>query len=1089
MRRARTWSTAVGVGALALSIGMTTTVPANAADGAGTTSQGTTAQNKAAIRLSAGYLAIALDSSGTVSSLKDSRTGTDYLAPGKSASLVSLVIDGRQERPTKVSRSGDRLTFTNKKVGFRIVVKAEDRAGYSTLEAVEVEGPAGADVQTLLWGPLPTSVDQSIGQAVGVVRDNQFAIGLRPLTDRTEGAWPQEYQDFGWESEVADNPDNLQVALPHGIEEWSAAGKTPWGSVLRAFTFDYTKERARQNIDGYRIPVGPLPGRSGRIVGSKIALFGAAPEMALTVLSDIATGEHLPYPTQNGQWQKTSQASSQSFLVLGDLKTGNIPAAADFAKTAGMDYIYSLPNAVGPWQTTGHYQFNSSLGGNDAGAAQAVDIAKANGVRLGVHTISNFVSLNDAYVTPKWSPDLALGQRATSTRPLAAGDTTLYLSSCAPTAPGLLGRTLRIGSEIVTYAESSQIGNECRVTGLGRGSWGTVAAGHAIGDPVARVPQNQYGGAFGGLGILNDLSDRFSIIWNTTGIMSNSYDGLESASDSGWGAYGMAKLVNDTYAKTKAKDGFVTETSRMTSNTWDALTRSSWGEVGSTSMNQVFVNNAYYRANYLPGMLGWISLNGSDTALSLENKLARGAGLNAGVGFQTSVDSLTKGGDHAKTLLDTIKQWETTRNLGAFTEAQKARFRDQSTNWHLTVVKPGRQWSLQELDSGGKPVGTAQPVVAPTPAFTTTGLPAPTAGRLYEARVATNSPGTVRYTVTAGTLPKGLRLNPDTGGITGIPKSSKNTTVIITAKGGPGVADAQGTFTTGTLATTPGVTLSSNKTHVDRGGSLTVTASIANVGTTAMPGSTATISLPSGWTTSAATVNVGSIAAGATAKASWTLNVAADAAYGPQQTSTVSVAYTGGPGNTTASLALPPVAYPNPAAAFDNAGISDDANTTAANLDGAGLSLSAQALAASGLTPAASVAHDGVNFTWPKTTPGRPDNIVAAGQVFPVTGSGSKLGFIGTSTNGSGSGTGTITYADGTTQTYPLSFADWWANSPTNGSDTLTSLPYLNTAKQSHYGQTVSIYAATVPLQAGKTVAYVTLPNAGQMHIFATAIG
>ncbi|WP_331769891.1 Ig domain-containing protein (plasmid) [Embleya sp. NBC_00888] len=782
MRHARTWSTAVGVGALALSLGMTTTAPANAADDAGTTSQGTTAQTKAAIRLSAGYLDIGLDSSGTVTGLKDSRTGTDHLAPGKSASLVSLVVDGRQVRPTKVTRSGNRLTFTNKKAGIRIVVKAENRAGYGTLEAVEVEGPAGADVQTLLWGPLPTSVDQTIGQTVGVVRDKQFAIGLRPLTDRTEGAWPQEYQDFGWENEVADNPDDLQVALPHALEEWSAAGRTPWGSVLRAFTFDYTKERARQGIDGYRIPVGPLPGGNGRIAGSKIALFGASPEMAPTVLSNIASGEHLPYPTQDGQWQKTAQASSQSFLVLGDLKTDNTAAAADFAKAAGMDYIYSLPNAVGPWQSTGHYQFNSSLGGSDAGAAAAVDIAKAKGVRLGVHTISNFVSLNDPYVKPNWSPDLTLGQRATLTRPMAAGDTTLHLSGCAPLASGLQGRSLLIGSEIVIYANSSQVGNECQVTGLDRGGWGTVAAAHDSGGTVARVPQNQYGGALGGLGILGDLSDRFSTIWNTTGIMSNSYDGLEGASYSGWGSYGVAKLVNGTYEKTEAKDGFVTETSRMTSNTWDALTRASWGEVGSTSMNQVFTNNAFYQANFLPGMLGWISLDGAETPLSLESKLARGAGLNAGVGFQTSVASLTKGGDHATMLLDTIKQWETARNLGAFTEAQKARFRDQSTNWHLTVVKPGQEWSLQELDAGGNPIGEPAKVVTPTPRLGTDTLPsAATAHHLYEGKVTTNTPATTRYEVTAGALPKGLRLNPDTGGIVGTPERATTGTFTITA--------------------------------------------------------------------------------------------------------------------------------------------------------------------------------------------------------------------------------------------------------------------------------------------------------------------
>ncbi|MFE7215507.1 NEW3 domain-containing protein [Streptomyces sp. NPDC057611] len=1085
MGHAQTWSTAIGAGALALTLGIAVTAPADVANSAEETSQGTTAT--AALKLSAGYLAIGLDSTGTVISLKDSRTGTDYLAPGKSVSLVSLVIDGQQVRPTKATRSGRDLIFTND-AGFKIVVRAKHQAGYTTLEAVTVEGPAGADVQTLLWGPLPTSINQTIGQAVGVVRDDQFAIGLKPLTDRTEGAWPQEYQDFGWESEVADNPDKLQVALPHAIEQWSAAGKTPWGSVLRAFTFDYTKERVRKDINGSQLPVGPLSGQEGQIAGSKIALFGTSPEMTPTVLSNIATGEQLPYPTQNGQWQKTAQASSQSFLVLRDINTGTIPAAAGFAKAAGIGHIYSLPNSVGPWQSTGHYQFNSSLGGSDAGAKAATDIAKANGVRLGVHTISNFIGTNDPYIRPKTSPDVARGLRATLTRPVGADDKTLYLSSCAPMTSGPRGRTLVIDGEIVTYSAASQVGDECQVTGVDRHSWGTAAAAHASGDTVARVPQNEYGGALGGLGILKDISARFSTIWNTTGIMSMSYDGLEGASESGWGPYGIAKLVNDTYKQTEAKDGFVTETSRMTSNTWDALTRSSWGEVGSTSMNQVFINNAFYQKNFLPGMLGWISLGGSDSQLSIEKKLARGAGLNAGAGFQSSVGSLTNGGDHAKMLLDTIKQWETARNTGAFTEAQKARFRDQSTNWHLTVVKPGEEWSLQELDGSGNPVGPAQTVKAPTPEFTTTGLPALAAGKLYEARVATNSPGTVRYSVTSGSLPAGLTLNPDTGGITGIPKTSQNVTFTITGKGGPGVADAHGTFTTGTVGAAPAVDLKAGSGFATPGASVKLTATITNPGTRPMSGVTATLGLPSGWTTSAAKATVATIAPRATATVSWTVNIAADAAPGTQ-TSEVSVSYPKGPGSTDVPLELP-VAFTSLAATFNNVAITDDSAPSPGNFDGYRNSYSAQALSAAGVKAGATLTYNNTDFTWPDAASGAKDNTTADGQIIPVSGTGKSVAFLGSGV-GDPSGTVTVHYTDGTTSTGTLGFPNWITDNPTKfGAQPVITTTYRNTPSgPANHDNDYRVYYNSVPLTPGKTVAAVQLPQNSSLHVFALGVG
>ncbi|WP_026219608.1 Ig domain-containing protein [Embleya scabrispora] len=753
------------------------------------------------IDIRAGYLDIRLDSAGTVVGLEDIRTGVDYIAPGRAASLVSLVVDGKQERPTTVDRSGPggrMLTFRNKAEHWKIQVKLVDKRGYTTFEAVAVDAPKDVDVQTLLWGPLATSISRTVGTSAGVVRDGDFAIGLHPLTDRTEGAWPQEDQDTGWESEVDHDPDHVSVG---SLEEWSTAGVTPWGSVLRAFTFDYTKERQRK-VRGYPIPVGPLPGREGKIAGSKMALFGASPEATPTILSNIAAGESLPYPRLNGQWQKASQASSQSWLVLGDLQTDNIPAAARFAKAAGMDRIYSLTTNYGPWESSGHYRFDSSLGGSDAGAAAAVDIAKANGVQLGVHTLSDFIGTGDEpydwaliprdpYVAAPADNRLVTGGTASLSRPLTAGDTTVYLDSGALLADGVHYGYLRIGDEFVSYGAAEQVGNEWKLNGVQRARWGSVAVSHAAGDRTARVVANSYGGALGNHAILGEIGDRLTTAWNNTGITGMSWDGLESASDSGWGAYGMAHLVNSTFRRINAQDGFISETSRMTSNTWDALTRASWGEVGSTSMDQVFKNNTYLQANFLPGMLGWISLKGSDSLLTMEWKLARGAALNAGAGFQTSVSSLMSGGENTTRLLEAIRQWETARNLGAFTAQQRAQFRDLTTNWHLTVVEPGKRWSLQQLDTDGKPVGAPQAVVAPTPQLDAGPMPAAAKGHLYEATVKTNTPATTRYAVTSGVLPAGLVLNADTGGIVGTPVTPGTARFTITAYQSSGQPRAQ----------------------------------------------------------------------------------------------------------------------------------------------------------------------------------------------------------------------------------------------------------------------------------------------------------
>ncbi|MGA5097051.1 NEW3 domain-containing protein [Streptomyces lavendulocolor] len=1074
---------------LATSVGLSPALPASAA---GTLVGSATLASAGSVQIQAGFLNIGLDDTGTVVALTDSRTNVDYLASGKSAPLISLVIGGVQHKPTSVTESSTvpgLFTFANAQAGYEVDVRTTARTGYTTLEVTRVSAPTGADVQTVLWGPLPTSITQTVGEVAGLVGNAAFTMGLKPLNDRTEGAWPADYPQYGYASDVNPNPYSLQVA---DMEPWASAAKTSWGSVLRAFTFDYTKQRLRKNRSGYPIPVGPL-GTGGSVVGSKVAVYGISPSLATTVLSEIARGEGLPYPTQNGQWQKAAQASSQSFLVLDDLGTSTMNTAVQYAKSAGINYVYALPtNAVGPWKSTGHYQFDSSFGGSDTTAASAVAAAEAQGVHVGVHTISDFISLNDSYITPTPDQRLAVGQSAKLTRSLNTSATSLYLDSAAPLQAGIYGSVLRVGNEFVKYTGQSQISaNEWRVTGLTRGQWGSNPASASTGANVARQIVNGYDGATGGLGIMGEIATRLSGAWNATGIKAMSFDGVESGSDSGWGSYGISRLVNGTYTGTTARDNFISETSRMTTNTWDTLTRASWGEVGFTSMEQVLLNNAFYQANHLPGMLGWINLD-SQSLRSVEDNLARGAGLNAGAGFQTSVADLSAGGSQTTQNLSAIKQWETARTLGAFTEAQKAKFRDMSTHWHLSVIQAGQSWSLQQQDASGNPVGAAQTVTVPTPALTTTALNGGVVGTRYADKVTSNTPATVDFKVSSGTLPPGLRPNDDTGGILGTPTATGQYTFTVTATNAYGQPSAQTTYEIGigsADATKPALSLTSAPVYAVPGGTVTLTVKVTNPGTTAMNGATATISLPAGWSTASPTAQIGSIAAGATATASWTVNLASNVAFGPQS-STVQVAYTGGPGNTPASVTVP-VAHPSLAATFDNVAVTNDTNPTPGDFDGYGNSYSAQALAAAGVTPGAALTFNSIGFTWPNAAPGTNNNTRASGQLVPVSGSGAAVAFLGSGVGSSSSGTVTVYYTDGTTSTGTLGFPNWLSDTPTQfGAQTAVTTNYRNTPSgPANQGNAYRVYYNNVTLTAGKTVAAVQLPDNPAIHVFAIGVG
>jgi hypothetical protein len=274
----------------------------------------------------------------------------------------------------------------------------------------------------------------------------------------------------------------------------------------------------------------------------------------------------------------------------------------------------------------------------------------------------------------------------------------------------------------------------------------------------------------------------------------------------------------------------------------------------------------------------------------------------------------------------------------------------------------------------------------------------------------------------------------------------------------------------------------------------TASATFTNGGTAAVSGVTLSVTVPSGWTATPVTpVTSAQVPGGGKVTATWQLTPPAGAA---PQAYTIGYAATSSEGSFTDS-AQANVPYASAAAALDNTGISNDNAPAAGAFDGGGLNFSAQALAADGFVSGQPVTVSGVTFTWPGVNV--PDNIVNSGQAIPVSGSGHTLGFLGASNNGTGSGTGTIVYTDGTTQTFALGFADWWAGSAISGTSIAAATPYLNSGgNSSRQNQTVHVYYEGVPLDPSKTVQYVVLPHVTDngatqavtaLHVFAIGFG
>ncbi|HTU72278.1 MAG TPA: GH92 family glycosyl hydrolase [Trebonia sp.] len=179
---------------------------------------------------------------------------------------------------------------------------------------------------------------------------------------------------------------------------------------------------------------------------------------------------------------------------------------------------------------------------------------------------------------------------------------------------------------------------------------------------------------------------------------------------------------------------------------------------------------------------------------------------------------------------------------------------------------------------------------------------------------------------------------------------------------------------------------------------------------------------------------------------------------------------------------------------FDDTGVSDDSSAGAGNFDGGGNSYSSQALSAAGITPGATITSGGLSYTWPDAAAGSPDNVVADGQTVqlaPAAGA-TTLGILGSASYGPSQGTATITYTDGSTQPFTLGFSDWTlAGGLLPGDTEVAQTPYRNSPSGPNKSATY-LFTTTVPLQAGKTIASVTLPanvNQGEIHVFALTTG
>ncbi|HBZ20747.1 MAG TPA: hypothetical protein DEO60_06450 [Bacteroidales bacterium] len=633
---------------------------------------------------------IEFGSKGNLLSLKNKENGYDYLSKEDSSFLLSLRIGGKIYKPISLSASGDilLLNYTKKEVSAKI--KAVTKDSYFTFDLMEISDKD--KVELIQWGPFKTSIKETVGETVGVVRDTAFAIGIQALNPRTLGGSPENEDDSFTGYDIFATTSLVDVSdSVHILYRGNTARPEQYGSSLTAYTRSRTKERIVSSMQNekYTAPAFDDEG----IEGSEIALFGCKPDEALNVIEKIELAEGLPHPLLDGVWAKRSKRAVSAYLIQ-DFTHENYRQAIDLTRKAGLNYLYHGD----PFLNWGHFALKNDMKWDELAAI--VDEAESQGIRVGAHILSNFITTNDPYVTPVPDKRLAKVGSAVLTDSISDDETTIGISDPA-FFNQMQNNTLHaaiIGRELVRYDKVSE-SEPWQLLGCERGAFGTFAGSFSKGDTISKLADHAYKVFLTDNDLSAEMASRIADLYNKTGLKQISFDGLEGNSSTGMGKYGELLFVKNWYDRLipEIKNDYIMDASTPGHYFWHMFTRMNWGEPWYAGFRESqteyrLLNQDYFRRNYIPCMLGWFSMRPSTSIEDIEWMLARSAAFDAGYALVTNA-SVFKNNGYGDQILEKIREWEKARMSGAFNSDQKKRMEKIKNEFTLKVTGKNK-WNL-----------------------------------------------------------------------------------------------------------------------------------------------------------------------------------------------------------------------------------------------------------------------------------------------------------------------------------------------------------------------------------------------------------
>ena len=630
-------------------------------------------------------LKIGVDEKGKLSSFYGDQ---EYLPSNTEGYLVRARIDGNDEIPGSIKWEGDvgEVSFSD---GVALSIQGFEKEGYLKFEVVDVKNIEKLDI--LFWGPFATSIDETIGEYVGVVRNGSYALGYQSLNVKTTGG---------------------KILNADGSDEarGTSATKEKYGSSLQGYCVNRDKKRVH-NIWNESIPNAVIPANpDGKVLGSAIALFGTPEAKVLDVLERIELNEELPHVTINGEWVKRSREANKPYFIT-TFTERNIDECLDFCEKMGYNSLYHGH----PFKNWGHFDLIEDQFPNGwDGMKRCVEKAKARGIRLGVHTLTNFITTHDPYVTPVPDKNLMTFCETVISQDLDTDATEIFIKNPSGYEVKNTCQAIRIGDEIIQFGLVSKEA-PFKLMKCKRGAYGTKATSHSANATIARLADHGYKTLFPNFEMQKEMIARLAEFFNYTGVAQLDFDGHEGGWGTGEGDFGMDYFSDELVKQVdhELRNG----SSRSNHYYWHVNSYLNWGEpwYGGFTKSQGhyrYQNQALLKRNYTPNMLGWFLLNSTTTLQEFEYMLARSAGYDAGYALFSDLMKLTNNKEFDE-IAYAIHTWEEARLARIFNERQIEDLKDvnndfslkktDDTTFELQYYKKEKFELLNEMVQPGQP--------------------------------------------------------------------------------------------------------------------------------------------------------------------------------------------------------------------------------------------------------------------------------------------------------------------------------------------------------------------------------------------------